>query len=274
MILATHYRIRKSNWPFFRFPAFPQQPQKALAARRVAGGSVRIVFTFFWRSTMSAPWSALSPRTTAGTAFELQPAGSLPAVCVGIIDLGTHEAEFRDRVKNSTRKRSYRYVALVWELTSEPRVSIPAKNHLISRHFPLTFSDKSGLRLTLQSWRGKTYAAGDQVDLAQFLGKPCMLTIARAVSTAGNAFAKITACGPVPRGMAVPPPKVTPFVWQIGDAPIETLAVYPQLPFVLGMPLKEKIARSREATGQPVTAEQWNAEQGGQSDDGRGDTPF
>ena len=197
---------------------------------------------------MSSPWDVTA--TTAAGGSEVAPAGSHPAVLVALIDLGTHEETFEDKVKGTSRTVDLRKVLMAWELTAEPIAGLKGgRNHVVSRDYNVTFSQKSGLRKMIEGWRGKSFAEGEGFDLGKLLGQKCMVTVKHGTSARGNTFAKFDGVAPVPKGLAVPAPKIKPFAWSVDDG---EFPIPDWLPYLYGESVADVIKRCKERNGNVV----------------------
>lgn len=190
-----------------------------------------------------------------GGDFPIPPAGSHAAVLIGIVDLGTQQTNFGDEIKDTHQ------VALVWELTSEPMPSRPGRNHVVAQKYTFSFHQKSSLRMGYESWIGRSYADGEEIDYSAKLGHPCAVTIKHGTSAKGNTYAKVDSFGPLMKGTAVNPPTVQPFLYTIADGlslrdpKTKSLVATGQgdlpaswdwLPFLVGKPMQEVIELSPE----------------------------
>lgn len=177
-----------------------------------------------------------------GDGFEVPNAGSLPAVLVAIVDLGTHEDDYQGK-KTKNRK-----VFLVWELPGE-LLSGTNQAHCIGREFTLSFNKKGTLRIFAEKWRGKEYADGESVDIGKMLGKSCLLSVVHKTSSSGSVYAKVDSVSMLPKGMPTPTASRTPFLFEI-TAPGCPVPTQEWLPYLYGEPLVEKIKSSPEWRGQ------------------------
>jgi|SRR5579863_4563365 len=162
-----------------------------------------------------------------GAASEVPPAGSHPAVLVCIIDLGTHEEDFKQQ-DGTVKTADMHKVFLGWELTAEKCAGFN-RNHIIGKDYNVseTLSPNSNLRKLIEGWRGKAMQNDEGIDLGKMLGAKCMVTITHKESGRGNTYAVMGAVAPPPKGLAVPAPGQTPFIWEIGSGPIPDHAWLP-----------------------------------------------
>ena len=92
------------------------------------------------------------------------PLGKHKAVCIGIIDMGTH----KDYNEGFSRK-----VAILWE------VFVDDRKKLMSREYTNSFKQGKPLRSHLESWRGKPFTEAELASfkLCKILGVPCIIEI-------------------------------------------------------------------------------------------------
>ncbi len=213
--------------------------------------------------SVNSPWKQKA--TTGGEAREVPDAGAHPAVLVALIDLGTHSEEFKDDA-GKVKVKDIRKVQFVWELTGEPIKGQPGKNHIIGRDYNLFFSQKAALRKLVEAWRGKALAEGEEFDIAVLLGKPCLVTLSHGQSARGNAYAKLEAVGPLPKGTKAAPPKIAPFSRLVDSADL----LPDWLPYIYGESVGDFVARAKEIAGHTTPrprADAAPADKGGTEDE-------
>jgi hypothetical protein len=130
------------------------------------------------------------------------PPGNYHAVCVELIDLGTHKNEYQGQV-------SYlRQIRIGFETVDEKEIFDESKGlepYKVTRDFTLSIGEKSNLRKFLEGWRGGAYTQEDldKLDLKVVLGLPCLLNVIHQKSKDGSkVYAKIQAATPLPKAMA------------------------------------------------------------------------
>lgn len=190
-----------------------------------------------------------------GEPREVPPAGNVPAVLIGIVDLGTREESF-----NNESKKTH-HLFLVFELTGEPLSAKPDRNHVVGQRYTFSFHEKSNLRQLYEKWLGRKFAEGEPIDYAAKLAHPCLVTLNHGVSAKGMTYAKVTGFGPLVRGMesSILPPKHQPFLYSLGDGLLlrnkqtkqmeiagSDLPDWDWLPFVYGKSVNECLAESDE----------------------------
>lgn len=127
-------------------------------------------------------------------------AGSYPARCVGVIDLGIQHNDFNDKDQEKVR--------LVFELPTErTQVDGEDKPRWLSKPYTASLHEKATLRRDLDAWRGKPFTPEELAgfDLANVLNAPCLLTVINVEGKNGGSYAKISGVSRPMKGMEVPP---------------------------------------------------------------------
>lgn len=131
-------------------------------------------------------------------------AGTYPAVCIGVVDLGQQHSE-----KFNTYSER---VLLIWEIPSQTvEVDGEAKPRWLSQDYAATLNEKGNLAKMLISWRGKTFTeeelsdSGAGFNLTQMLGAGCLLQVIVEEKESGT-YNKITSVIGLPVGMPPVPP--------------------------------------------------------------------
>ncbi len=187
-----------------------------------------------------------------GGDYDLCPAGNHPAILLGLIDLGTHEDEYKGK------KFDARNVALVFELTAEMRPS--GEPFVLAKQFRLAFTESSNLRKLVEGWRGKKFEADEEFDLTVLVDKPCLVNVSHRKS-GDKTYHEIAGVTAVPRGMAVP--KRTRDVICYQADPAEAPPEFDWLPYIFGESIADIVRRSREFKGggaQPAQGAEAQAE--------------
>jgi hypothetical protein len=186
---------------------------------------------------MSSPWKQKVPTPQSGDGDrELVPEGNHPAVCVALVDFGTHTKEYQG--KETTARK----VFIVWELVDEP--SKPC----IGKDFTLSLHEKALLRGFLKKWRGKDIPESEEFDVSAILGKPCNLTVTHKPSKDGlRTFAQIEAATALVKGQKVGNPSREPFLWSVADGDITDLPDW--LPWLYGKSIPTHVEASAEYAG-------------------------
>jgi len=147
---------------------------------------------------------AITARTqTTSKKFEIIPAGSYPARCYSMIELGTNEETYQGVSKMVNKVR------ITWELPTETMIFKEERGpepRVISKEFTLSMHEKANLRAFLENWRGKSFTEkeAEAFDVTNLLGVPCLLSITHKAATNGNTYANISSVSLLPKGMECP----------------------------------------------------------------------
>lgn len=152
------------------------------------------------------------PQPPAGGDFTPPPAGTFPAICYRVIDLGTQQTTY-----NGQTKRQHK-VLLSWELKDEDAVTEDGQPMTIHQRYTWSTHEKAALRQHLESWRGKAFSEADfgpgGFDIKNVLGVGCLLGIVHAEKN-DRTFANISSVSKIPKGMEPPSGPVNEklFLW-------------------------------------------------------------
>jgi hypothetical protein len=202
--------------------------------------------------TTQSPWSVTANNKTAGDGFAIPPEDNHEAALAAIVDLGTHGREFdqKDRDGKLTGKkeyREYRQLFLVWELTDCPDPDHGGRNFTLGKEFSLSLGVNSALRAVVEVWKGRKLGDQEKVDdIHLMIGARFMIQVAHQKNKDGTrTYANIKAVTPVPKKMAVSPPKLPPFLFNIKEGrPFEPPGWLPLYSY--GEKLTEKMDDSKE----------------------------
>jgi hypothetical protein len=152
---------------------------------------------------------ATKMRAASGGNFEPQeiiPQGNHLGILYSLIEVGTTKEEFQGEPKVAFK------ASLTWELpdvtgvfTNKETGTDDVMPRVISKSYTLSAHEKSNLRKTLESWRGKKFTdkEAEEFDVTNLLGKPCLIQVVH--TTKGDkTYANIAAITSVPKGMPVP----------------------------------------------------------------------
>lgn len=129
--------------------------------------------------------------------FKQVPAGTHPAYCYAVIDLGLQENNYQGQ------RTVQPQVILSFEFPNEPmEFDDENKPMIMSAFYTASISKKAKLRTALEAWRGKqfTEAELDGFALKNVIAKPCTLTVIHNE----NGKARITGIGAAMRGISMP----------------------------------------------------------------------
>ena len=93
---------------------------------------------------------SLKIKRKSGTSVPPMEAGTYPAVCIGIVDLGEQYSE--------TFKKYSDKLLIIWEIPSQTiEIDGEDKPRWLSKDFAASLHEKSVLHKILVSWRGKAF---------------------------------------------------------------------------------------------------------------------
>jgi len=179
--------------------------------------------------------------------FKTLEAGNHFAICVGLIDLGTHKKEFKGVVKYS------REIRLCFETVTAKAIFNEEKGEqpfYLTKDFSLSMYPQSSLRLFLESWRSKKFEEKDldDYDLKGVLEKTCLLnTVINSNKDGSREYSNIVSATPVPKEMAKEVKPVNPILYFDLENP--DWNVFAGLPEFLQNKIKESPEYKKAAVG-------------------------
>lgn len=177
-----------------------------------------------------------------GKDFEMPPAGSHPAILVGLVDLGTFEDNYNGK-KGEKHK-----VFLVWELTAES--DSEGRNFAVGRDFTFSLGAKAHLRPIVEGFRGRAMVEGEEFDFGSLLGQPCMVNLSEGVSSKGKKFIEVASVSKPPKGLTVPPTTFEHFIFDwsaVGSTKdFDELTIPDWMPRIFGRTLLDELKSSKE----------------------------
>ena len=172
------------------------------------------------------------------TERELIPMDLHRAVCVNVVDLGSHENKQYGKLK--------RLVRLTFELADvrdDFDVDGEVKNlpRLIAKQYNLSLHENATLRKDLQAWRKKAFTAEELrgFDIATLVGVPCMINTEHYTGHDGKVRCGVGSIVGLAKGMQAPAPEGEAYYYGIEDHGREFPESMPDF-------LKEKIMSSVE----------------------------
>jgi hypothetical protein len=112
----------------------------------------------------------LTVKDNGGGDFELIPAATYIATSYALIDLGTHDYEYKGDV--GTHQKVY----IGWELND---TDTNGKPYTIGKYYTASLGSKATLRKDLIAWRGRDFTESElsEFHLQNILGKSCSLGV-------------------------------------------------------------------------------------------------
>jgi len=132
--------------------------------------------------------------------FTPPPAGTFPAICYRVIDLGTQEGTYKGR-------RDVKHKILIsWEIKDDEAVMDDGRPMSIHQRYTWSMNEKARLRKDLESWRGKAFVESDfnNFDMNNLLGVGCFMGLVHK-NVEGTTFTNISAISKLPKTMEVAP---------------------------------------------------------------------
>jgi len=170
-----------------------------------------------------------------GSTFTPCPAGTYPARCIQLIDLGTQASEWQGQVKRQ------RKLVIVWEILDPETRKDDGSPFLLNKSYNAILMTMASLRKDLASWRGRDFTPEELKGFRSenVLNQPCLLSVIHDTKPDGRVFANISGIMKAPRGMAVPPATGPLLSWSMDNPDWPVFAQ-------LSSRLADKIAASPE----------------------------
>lgn len=159
----------------------------------------------------------------SGASFKPCPAGTWPARCVQLVDLGTQESAFEGQTKRA------RKVLLGFEICDPEARRDDGAPFTVAKRVTVSLHEKSALRAFVQAWRGRPFEPAElrAFDLRKLLGVPCLLGIVHVVKD-GRTFANISSCMRLPKGMPAPAGELALTRFDLSDPDWVTYELLPE----------------------------------------------
>ena len=155
---------------------------------------------------------SLKIKKKSGASVPPMEAGTYPAVCIGIVDLGEQYSEMFKKYSDN--------LLIIWEIPSQTiEIDGEDKPRWLSKDFAASLHEKSGLHKMLVSWRGKAFTEKEltedengfmQFSVLDMLGTGCFLQVI-VEEKDSSSYNRITSVISLPAGMA-PPTTETPLI--------------------------------------------------------------
>lgn len=189
--------------------------------------------------------------TAGGEDFPQTPAGNWSGVCVCLIDLGTHWESYQGGPQKKQRK-----VLMVWEIDAEKdgkeeRFFVGRDYNIgVNEKGEVSYGEKSNIRKMLESWKGRSYGVGEEIDLSATLGKTCLVNIAGKKTKSDKDITFVNAISPLPKGMKAIKARKPQITYEA-----DSDALVPEeewLPRVFGETVKDILERCLEHKGSGI----------------------
>lgn len=169
--------------------------------------------------------------------YKLPEQGTHVARCTRVIDLGT---QYSEMFKHESRK-----ISLSFELDEDIEIEKDGETKvlpmMLSVEYSLSLHEKSNLRGMLEAWRGRSFTEEELkgFDVANVLGKPCLVSVVHKVGKDGKTRAKIEQVSNVVKGMTCRDAVTQEFSYEVTDGKTGTWELIPEW-------IQNKIIASRE----------------------------
>lgn len=153
--------------------------------------------------------SLILKQTKSGPNITPLEPGSYAAICIGLIDLG-----LQDNPKFSKQSNK---IMILFELPDETLKFQDGSEvpRVLSKEFTMSMDEKSNLRKTLTTWRGRDFSEEEfkAFDLHKIVGAPAMVT----TSLNAKQYAEIKGVSKAPKAFASMTSSTKPIVFDFDD---------------------------------------------------------
>lgn len=168
------------------------------------------------------------------SAYEPCPAGTYPARCCALVDLGHQQVTFNDETKSAHK------VLLQFEICDPEARRSDGTPHILSRRFTASLHERAALRALLEGWRGKPFTTEELrgFDLHAILGVAALATVTHATK-GERTYANLASVTKPPRGLTVPAGELPALGFDLAAPDWQAFAALPSR-------VQEQIAESPE----------------------------
>lgn len=166
--------------------------------------------------------SLIISASTGGSSIAPLEAGTYPAICYGLVDIGW---QYNEAYKKSSPK-----IIIMWEIPGETiTIDGEEKSRVISQTYTVSLNEKATLRKDLTSWRGKDFTDEElkAFDIRSILNVPCLLNIIHKESN-GRTYANISGIMKLPKGVKVPRGTMEPVVFDLDTSDLDEIKDLPE----------------------------------------------
>ena len=166
--------------------------------------------------------SLIISASTGGSSIAPLEAGTYPAICYGLVDIGW---QYNEAYKKSSPK-----LIIMWEIPGETiTIDGEEKSRVISQTYTVSLNEKATLRKDLTSWRGKDFTDEElkAFDIRSILNVPCLLNIIHKESN-GRTYANISGIMKLPKGVKVPRGTMEPVVFDLDTSDLDEIKDLPE----------------------------------------------
>jgi hypothetical protein len=137
---------------------------------------------------------ATSKAGGSGGDFERPDNGSYPARCIQVVELGTHDKEWKGEFSKKEE------LMITWEISE---LMQDGKPFVVNWRGTNSLSDKANLFKMLNAWRGKSFTPQElnEFHLGKLLDATCLLSVITEVGNNGKEYTNVSTIMPIPKGM-------------------------------------------------------------------------
>jgi hypothetical protein len=165
---------------------------------------------------------SLIAKSNGGASMSPIEAGTHPAVCYGLIDIGEQ--------LNAKYNKLARKCIVMFEIPGETFTDADGREmpRTINITYTMSLHEKSALYRDLISWRGRPFTDEELAgfNLVNIVGAPCLLSIVHNERN-GNTYADINGVMKLPKGFLATPPAREKIIFDLDEAPLETIDSLP-----------------------------------------------
>ncbi len=186
----------------------------------------------------------IAKEKSGGGSFTPIEAGTYPARCCAVVDLGLQHVEWQGQRKDQEK------VLLMFEFPTE-RIEVDGedKPRWLSVRYTVSLNEKAGLRKALDAWRGKPMTAEELrgFNIGCLLNAPCMITVTNKEGKNGGTFANIAGISKPMKGIPIPELENEALLFDMDDDNCEE--VFKKLPEWIQNIIEESVTwKERKAT--------------------------
>lgn len=142
--------------------------------------------------------------------FAIAPEGTQPAVCYGVVLIGTQPTQFGDKKK----------IRLIFELHGDE--SMPdGRPFSVSQDFTFSSNEKASLRVFIEDWRGRRYTTEELkqsagLPISKLVGQSALVSISH-THEGENTWVNIKTIMKPPKGMTAPEQQNPSIIYSVDD---------------------------------------------------------
>jgi hypothetical protein len=177
---------------------------------------------------------------TGGEDWEIPDPGLHPATVVGLVDLGSHNNDYRGEARDPKR-----ILFVAWELAT---LDTDGKSFIVGEGFTDSLHKKANWRKLLEGWRGRAFAEGEEFDPMSILSAKCLITLAHGMTTNGKKYCHLAAVCPPMKGQTIPDATKPPYIFHLSmiNSTAAKIDIPDWMPRYLGDSLVDVIHESHE----------------------------